>query len=68
MFDQEGICYLKITIAVTEGVLCKKLFIKISQHSQENTFLRVFFSKLPDEVYNFIKKESPVQAFFCELC
>ena len=27
-----------------------------------------FLNKLHDEVYNLIKKETPLQAFTCELC
>ena len=32
--------------AVTRGVLLKKVFLKISQTSQENTFGGVFFNKV----------------------
>ena len=38
----------------------KKVFLEISQNSQENTCARVPF--------NFIKKETPAQVFFGEFC
>ena len=53
--------------AATRGVLWKKVFLEISQNSQENTCARVsFLMKL--QVFNFIKKETLAQAFPCELC
>ena len=49
--------------AATEGVFLKKLFMKISQCSQENTCVESLFNK----VYcNFIKKR--LQVFSCEYC
>ena len=39
----------------TRGALCKKVFLKISQNSQENTCA-------------FIKKEALAQVFSCEFC
>ena len=41
--------------AATRGALCKKMFLKISQNSQENTCA-------------FIKKETLAQVFSCEFC
>ena len=47
----------------------KKLFLKISQNSQENTSARVsFLIKLQVSDCNFIKKETLTRAFFCEFC
>ena len=49
----------------------KKLFLKISQKSQENTCARVsFLKKLQDSTCNYIKKETLAQVFsrdFCEI-
>ena len=44
----------------TGSVLLEKVFLEISQNSQENIFARVFF--------NFIKKETLAQVFSCEFC
>ena len=45
----------------------KKVFLKISQNSQENNCARVsVLIKLP--ACNFIKKESPIQMFSVEFC
>ena len=45
--------------AASRGVLCKKVFLKIWQNSEENTFVRVSFSiKLQAKTYKFIKKET----------
>ena len=35
----------KVSEAATGGILSKKVFLKISQNSQENTCGRVFFNK-----------------------
>ena len=35
--------YFQYTEAATRGVLCKKVFLEISQNSQENTCARVSF-------------------------
>ena len=47
----------------------KKLFLKISQYSQENACVRVSFqsSSGPSDLQLF-KKEFPLQVFFCEFC
>ena len=42
----------------------KKVFLKISQNSQENTCARVCFLSY----CNFIKKETLGQMFSCEFC
>ena len=46
-----------LTEAVTGGVLLIEMFLKISRDSQENISIRVF-----------IKKETPVQVFYCDFC
>ena len=49
----------------TGGVLWKKVFLKISQNSQENTCARVsFLIKLQDSACSFINKETLEQVFF----
>ena len=49
---------------------CKKVFLKISQNSKENTCGRVsffiFFNKVAGGACNFIKKETLAQVFSCE--
>ena len=51
-------------------VFCKKkVFLEISQNSQEKTSARdSFLIKLQDEACNFIKKESLADVFSCEFC
>ena len=45
----------------------KKVFLQISQNSQERTCARVsFLIKL--QACNFIKRETLAQMFFCEFC
>ena len=44
-------------------VFYKKMFLNISQNSQENTCASLFFNKVAG---NFIKKETLVQVFSCE--
>ena len=47
----------------------KKVFLEISQNSQENTCARdSFFNKVAGQACNFIKKDSVVQVFSCEFC
>ena len=48
--------------AATRGALLEKVFLEISQNSQENTGARVSF------LINFIKKETQAQLFSCEFC
>ena len=38
-----------------------EVFLKVPQYSQENTCARVSF------FFNFIKKETPTQVFYCEI-
>ena len=46
-----------------------KVFLEISQNSQENICTRVSFSIVAEaEAYNFIKKEILAQVSSCEFC
>ena len=55
--------------AVIQRCSVKKVFLKISQNSQENTCARAsFLIKLLAEACNFIKKEALAQVFSCEFC
>ena len=57
------------TKAVVQIYSVKKLFLEISQKSQENTLTRdSFLTKLPASSCNFIKKEALAQVFSCEFC
>ena len=57
------------TEAATGGVLLKKLFLKISQNSQENTCARVsFLINCKSEACNFIRKETLALMFSGEFC
>ena len=50
-----------------KGCSVKKVFLEISQNSQENTCARAsFLIKL--QACSFIKKETLAQAFLCEFC
>ena len=56
--------------AVARRCSVKKVFLEISQNSQENTCARDYFLiKLQAKAWNFIKKESLTQVFscFCEI-
>ena len=47
----------------------KKVFLKISHNSQENTLVRVsILIKLLTSASNFIKNETPAHVFFCVFC
>ena len=47
----------------------KKVFLKISQNSQENTCARVaFLIKLQSWGLHFVEKENLAQVFSCEIC
>ena len=47
----------------------KKVFLKILQNSQENSFTVVsFLIKFQAEAWNLIKKEALAQEFYCEIC
>ena len=51
--------------AVVHRCSVRKVFLEISQNSQENTY---FFNKKKPEACNFIMKETLAQVFSCELC
>ena len=56
--------WLKKTFKSTRPeVFCKKVFLEISQNSQENNCAQVSFCRC-----NFIKKEALAQVFCCEFC
>ena len=58
-----------VTDAATRGVLWKKVFLEISQNSQENTCARVsFLIKLQGSGLQLFKKETLAQVFSCEFC
>ena len=59
---------LKVQKQPPEEFYGKKLFLKISQNSQENTCARVFFNKVAGDACNFIEKETLAQLFSCEFC
>ena len=51
------------------NVLEGKMFLEISQNSQENTWVRVsFLIKVQASVCNFIKNKTLAEVFFCEFC
>ena len=55
--------------AATGGVTHEKMFLKISQNSQENICVRVsFLMKLLALACKFIEKYTLVQMFSCEFC
>ena len=65
------IIYLQYIIAeaVAQRCFLKKVFLEISQNSQENTCARVSFLKsCRPEPCNFIKNETLAQVFSCEFC
>ena len=65
-FPSLRLYYYENTEAVVQRCSVKKLFLKISQNSQENTCARVsFLKKLQTETSNFIKKEALAQVFSC---
>ena len=59
------------TEAATGWVLWKKMFLEISQNSQEKETLAqqsLFFKNFAGAAYNFIKTETLAQVFSCEFC
>ena len=55
---------IKMSKAVVQRYFVKKVFLEISQNSQENTCASVF----RPQAYNFIKKETLAQVLSCEFC
>ena len=57
------------TEEVVQRCSAKKVFLEISQNSQQSTCARVsFLIKLQGEACNFIKKETLAHVFSCEFC
>ena len=54
--------------AVVRRCSVKKLFLEISQNSQESTLARDTFLMKLQKACNFINKESLAQVFSCEFC
>ena len=54
---------VKLSEVVVQRCSVKEVFLEISQNSQENTCVRVFFRP---EAGNFIKKETLTQVLSCE--
>ena len=52
--------------AATEGILLKKVFLKISKLHRNTTALDSLLIRL--KAGNFIKKETQAQTFSCEIC
>ena len=51
------------------GLLQRKVFLEISQYSQDSTCTRVpYLIKLQAEAGNFVKKETLALVFSCEFC
>ena len=60
---------MKDSEAAVQRCSVKRVFLEISQNSQENTCARVsFLIKLQAEACNFIKKETLAQVSSCEFC
>ena len=67
---------MELFLQKAEAVVCrcsvKKVFLEISQNSQENTCVRDSFlnkvAGLRPKACNFIKKETLAQVFSCEFC
>ena len=58
---------IQISEAVARRCSVEKVFLEISQYSQENSCARVsFLIKLQAEACNVIKKETLAQMFSCE--
>ena len=57
---------MDFTEAATGEVLWEKVFLEISQNSQENTCASLFFNKLYAPPCNFIRKETLAQVFSSE--
>ena len=61
--------YRKLSETVAQRCTIKKLFLEISQNSQENTCARVYFlMKLQTQACKFIEKEALAQLLSCEFC
>ena len=50
-------------------IFCKKVVLKISQNSQENTCARVSFTiSCKPQACKFFTKETLTQVFYCKFC
>ena len=70
-FQTEHSCHsrlIKKSEVVVQRCSVKKVFLKISQNSQENTCASLFLNKVAGATGNFIKKETLAQMFSCEFC
>ena len=57
------------TEATTRGILWKKVFLKISQNSQENACVSLFFNKVAGlRPATLWKKQTLAQVLSCEFC
>ena len=57
------------TEAAVRRCSLKLVFLKVSQCSQENTCVGIFFNKVAGlKSYYVIKNETPTRVFFCEYC
>ena len=66
-WDPGILSYSSDSEAVAQMCSVKKLFLEISQNSQENICLRVsFLIKLQAETCNLLKKDTLTQVFSCE--
>ena len=66
--NRKNDCFEKSEVVVRRCSV-KKMFLEISQNSQENTCVRdSFLIKLQALACNFIEKESLAQVFSCEFC
>ena len=54
--------------SATRDVLCRKVFLKISQNSQEKPVPESLFNEATSKACNFIKKETMTQVFSCKYC
>ena len=60
---------MQITEAVAQRCSIKKLFLKISQYSQESTYARASFDKVAGlRPGTLFKKKTLAQVFSCEFC
>ena len=67
--DPQRLVLKQQTEAVVQRCYVKKVFLEISQNSQENTCARVsFFIKFQAGACKFIKKETLAQVSSCEFC
>ena len=54
--------------AATRGVLWKRFLRNFAKFTGKNLHQSLFFNRVADLAYNFIKKETLAQVFSCEFC